>query len=755
MKLLSILLFIFFSHISLSQQTYNIKGKVIDENGHPFPNVNIFLPASKTGTITNSNGLFSLSFSEDEKHLSVSFIGYETQYVKIHKSTEFINIQLKPSPFQLDEVVISNISAVELLKRAIGRIPENYPLEPFLSKAYYRAKISERDTLRYMEETSFNIIKSYKSGFRDKYFLVKNRNFELKENTTLRHIGQYDMVQRAENTFDRSFFRINNVKYLPSTTFDNRVVYVLSIIPKQIKDERESRIFIDAEDLAFVRFELKMRSGDEIIAQYKKSDGKYYLINGYSMHINRRPGREFPAESDMIVTDIIYPFSKEDIEGIHVNRKDILKVYATQEQDTVFWSKHNAILADTAIQQALLDFQQSKVEIEPVEIDPLQNQAFLKRLYEPNLSLIYSTDLNKDFISLNQNSVSTSHIINHLVTDRYNRYGIAVSYLYHMLSIPLEETLSEQRLMALDGLKPKMNPTILNRTNSSYIYGLDDDVFSNYKINQYNNFMRLHTIRNDGHFVKAQILEEELARIDLSNRNNEVTFINVYLMELYLHKIFNTYNPFAKDKKQLSTSGAKQPLLVDRNRSWVKYLFNPDAEYQRHIGNADLSEEERKYLKRSSYWSWLNLVSPQMYGIPKFRLSERNSFTFSFNYLRTPFGEQFGQNIWVMQNYNRLHGIFLKQYRNFEKTSLGIGYKLYDLRLFNNAYVTTSIDIWRQPADFQFVATSSFDGFQIGQIYEYQLLLDRYTRKNIFSIILGYNYKTKGYTPESFFLNNN
>lgn len=149
-----------------------------------------------------------------------------------------------------------------------------------------------------MEETAFNIINSYRPGFTVKYFLIRNRNFEFKENTTLRRIGQYDMVQVAENTFDRNFFKKNNVKYLPGTTFDNRKIYIVSIIPKQIKDKRVSKIYIDMEDLAFVRFELKMRSGDELIAQYRKSDGKYYLINGYSLHINRRSGRELPAESD-------------------------------------------------------------------------------------------------------------------------------------------------------------------------------------------------------------------------------------------------------------------------------------------------------------------------------------------------------------------------------------------------------------------------------------------------------------------------
>lgn len=744
-----ILLLFFSTYIFfLRAQDYNIKGRVTDEQGKPLSDVHIFLSQSKKGTVSNNDGYFVLHSDKNSEVMSVSCIGYKNFEQIISVNTGFINITLYPGVILLDEFLVVNLSAADLLKKAIEKRPDNYQTKPFLTKVYYRAKLSEKDTLRYMEETAFHIIKSYERGFGDTYFLVKNRNFKFKENMALRSIGQYDIVKTVENIFDRSFFKKNNVAYLPGTIFDNRKVYVVSITPKQTNDKRESKIYIDMEDLAFVRFELTMRSRDKLVAQYRRSDGKYYLTNGYSLHINRRQDHEFPAESNMTVTDIIYPFSEEDIEGIRIDQKDILNVYATQEQDTIFWSNLNAILPDTTIQQALSRFQETRTET--VLFDSLQNKAYLRRLYEPNLSFIFSTQLTKDFYSLNHNSVSTSHIVNHLLTQKSRRFGIAVSYLYHLLSIPFEEVLAEQLLMNLDGLKPRMNPTILNRANSSYIHGLSNPILSDYKINHHNNFIRLHTIRNDGHFVKVQILEEELAKADLSNKNNKIAFVHIYGLELALHRIFNTYDPFGKDKKQFDTFEKQQPLIIDRNRSWVKYLFNPDVEYQRHVKKADLTEQESKYLKHSSYWSWLNLVSPQMYGISKFRMGNRNSFTFSLNYLRTPFGEQFGQNIWIMRNYSQLHGVFFKQYKNFEKTSFGVGYKLYDLQLFRNAFVTTSLDVWQQPSDFQFMTNSSFCGFHIGQLFEYQFLPDKYIHRNNMSLFIGYDYKTKGYLPESF-----
>jgi hypothetical protein len=323
------------------------------------------------------------------------------------------------------------------------------------------------------------------------------------------------------------------------------------------------------------------------------------------------------------------------------------------------------------------------------------------------------------------------------------------------LSIPLEETLSEQRLLNVQGLKPKIYFTTFNKLQSSYIFGMDNNALTEYKTNHYNNFMRLHTVRQDGHWVKAQILEDELAQIDLSNRNNKKKFMELYLIRLFLHKLSVTYNPFANNKKTLNVSEDKQPIMIDRNKSWVKYLFEPDAEYNRHIMKDDLADEAQSYLKRSAWLSWMNVLSPQMFGVKKFNLANSTSFTFNLNYLRTPFGEMFGQTVYLTTNYDQLHGIYLKQYKNYEKTALGVGYKLFNLKFLKNMYVTSTLDYWRQPSELQFYSKSFTHGFHIEQMMEYHCLPDKYTRQNRVSLLIGYDFKTEGYLPQSYYMGKN
>lgn len=574
----------------------------------------------------------------------------------------------------------------------------------------------------------------------------------------LQKVGNADLVKRANKIFTNSFFKRNKIEYQPGTLFDGRSVYVLSLSPITSKGA-VGKIYIDVEDLAFIRFDLTASNGDIVKAQYKKIDDKYYLMNGYTMHLNRHLSRKepIPADADMITTNITSSFDKNDIEGTPVSIHDYMRTYATHDTDTLFWQQHNAILPDSTILRALKKFEAKRKDSATIRNSD-EYKAHIKRLYMPNLSLMASSGLAADFSTINHNTNSINRYVSHLL--QRNLRGtfkqLIGIYLYQtFVSLPLEENASEWLLLNKYGIRAKINPLTINRYNSTYLHGVPNQQILDFKTENSFDFMRLHTIRNDGHYTKSFLIEEELAKADLSNKNNLFNYLQLYSMELLMRRGANTYNPFKKDVKQHNIAEEKQPLVIDRNRSWVKYLFNPDAEYQRHVLNENLSDEEQRYLKRSAYWSWLNLISPQMYGISKFKLNESNSFTFSLNYLRTPFGEMFGQNLWLMHNYRQLHGFSLRQYRNYKKTYFGIGYKLYDLPLLRNMFVTTTLDLWQQPADFQFKTTSSFNGFHVSQLFEYQFLPHKYIDRNNVSFFVGFDYKTKGYMPESYFMDKN
>lgn len=93
---------------SLDQAKTTVKGVVKDDTGEPIPGASVMLKGTTTGTITDLDGRFSLTYSPSGKkaELLVSFVGMGTQTVPITgKST--VNIQLRAETSALDEVVVT------------------------------------------------------------------------------------------------------------------------------------------------------------------------------------------------------------------------------------------------------------------------------------------------------------------------------------------------------------------------------------------------------------------------------------------------------------------------------------------------------------------------------------------------------------------------------------------------------------------------------------------------------------------------
>ena len=90
---------LFFLHVQgQTIEHYTISGYVKEAvSGESLIGVNIYLPDSKTGTVTNTYGFYSLTLpASDSIILIVSYVGYAPEIVKIslHKDIE-LNIDLK------------------------------------------------------------------------------------------------------------------------------------------------------------------------------------------------------------------------------------------------------------------------------------------------------------------------------------------------------------------------------------------------------------------------------------------------------------------------------------------------------------------------------------------------------------------------------------------------------------------------------------------------------------------------------------
>ncbi|AGA78742.1 SusC/RagA family TonB-linked outer membrane protein [Echinicola vietnamensis] len=98
-----------FANTAMAQET-EVTGKVLDPSGAPVPGVNILEQGTSNGTVTDLDGLYSLTVSSPEATLKFSFIGFEPQTVPLNGQTQ-LDITMQEELTGLEEVVVIGYGA--------------------------------------------------------------------------------------------------------------------------------------------------------------------------------------------------------------------------------------------------------------------------------------------------------------------------------------------------------------------------------------------------------------------------------------------------------------------------------------------------------------------------------------------------------------------------------------------------------------------------------------------------------------------
>lgn len=88
----------------VNAQEISLSGKVSSKDGNSIPGVTVVVKSTSIGTITDSDGRFSLKLPAKSKTLVFSFVGMKSQEVPIAASTSY-NVVLEEDTYNLDEVV--------------------------------------------------------------------------------------------------------------------------------------------------------------------------------------------------------------------------------------------------------------------------------------------------------------------------------------------------------------------------------------------------------------------------------------------------------------------------------------------------------------------------------------------------------------------------------------------------------------------------------------------------------------------------
>ena len=94
---------------SFAQST--IQGNVKDTNGDPLIGVTVSVSGTKTGTVTDIDGHFSVS-APNNAVLKFTYVGYQTEEVKLNGRTN-IDLTMQEDQKQVEEVVVVGYGSVK------------------------------------------------------------------------------------------------------------------------------------------------------------------------------------------------------------------------------------------------------------------------------------------------------------------------------------------------------------------------------------------------------------------------------------------------------------------------------------------------------------------------------------------------------------------------------------------------------------------------------------------------------------------
>jgi hypothetical protein len=314
------------------------------------------------------------------------------------------------------------------------------------------------------------------------------------------------------------------------------------------------------------------------------------------------------------------------------------------------------------------------------------------------------------------------------------------------------------------------NYNIINRSD---VIGLTDDELSQFKANAPYDFIRMNVAEIESYNLFSELMIRKYFFYDLDDLSFIPALITTFLnigqtSEAILHEygirninkeVEETYK---NDKEQIERFIAANNNFFIIN--WVYELFRPyepyanrglhpsgDGSIARYITYDQLTDDERKYLVQQSWFSFLNIVSPLLYGLKSIPLGNSGlESNFSLRHYLTSFGTDITASVFLKKKpFNMI--FTYHNYQNYQNYFPAIEAELIDYPLNIGKFamfLSPRVLIGMQPKDQVFKTDSpEFLGL-------FGLRVDFKAHKNIFPY-LDFTAKTKGWVAGNEYLNAN
>ena len=384
-----ITLFFLFLTASLFGQRITISGKVLDrETKEPLAFASVSILGKPISTITNLQGEFDFHIPDEYRNeiMVISVLGY-TNY----ESPVWAILSPQPQTFELSisttllrEILVSDsLSGGDILRIALNRIPENYPMQPFLLEGFYRDVKKVGGTYISLLEAA---VKIYDEGYAE-----PRNKFRLREGVRLLEVRQsIGYESKFTSFFDQDnlledLLLHNNIRYRQieqreemyasmhrekDSYYNGHEIFVIAHT-----EEYLLKIFVDKQDYSIVHLEWETGSSNEELGKrknlisrfaglkktidFKRYGDKMYLsymsiTSKVNWHDIKTNALQFETElfQQLLINQVI-PQAKERISSVEKMRN-----YGLQYQDLPynkeFWDNYN-VIKETPLDKKILE----------------------------------------------------------------------------------------------------------------------------------------------------------------------------------------------------------------------------------------------------------------------------------------------------------------------------------------------------------------------------------------------------------------
>ncbi|MBT1705568.1 carboxypeptidase-like regulatory domain-containing protein [Chryseosolibacter indicus] len=402
MKKLFYLLFLLLP-FSVWSQSITLSAKVQDsESNAPLAFASVGIKGQPIGTISNDQGEFDFHFPLDLRNdtLVISMLGYKNFEAPVSTLLDKQKhvILLEKSEIILQEIVVADtLTGGDILRIAMAKIEDNYPMQPFLLEAFYR-------DVKKVGGTYISLLEAAVKIFDENYEEPRNQ-FKLRERVRLMEVRKsYGYESKFTTYFNQDnlledLLLNNNIRYrlIPendsfyqnmnrdkNSYYDGHEIYVISQVEDYTIDNKtysdRVKFYIDKENFAITHFEWERKADKDLLTKKKNMISKFISLNK-TLDFRRYKGKMYPSFLTMttkvnwydVNTDQL-KFETELFQQLLVNKvhdnpterirsTEKMRNYGLQYQDQpynkAFWDNYNVIKESPLEKKVLSDLEKA------------------------------------------------------------------------------------------------------------------------------------------------------------------------------------------------------------------------------------------------------------------------------------------------------------------------------------------------------------------------------------------------------------